>query len=228
MSKNCLCCQRSISFFTGENFILENSEYVYCDKCFNRFAIPIGMMKYKEDSIGVTEAYQDFLQKIHSTQIPNEVLPVILAEAQNLYNLCLEKCQAINPEKYDQDQEEIRLKMEANRLLHEMQLTTGYNFEGYRITKYLGILSGGVVQGTGFLSELSADVNDLFGTESNTFAEKMMKCREAALEKLKKEAHLKQANAIIGVTFDTMTFRNNMIGILATGTAVVIEKIIEE
>ena len=39
-----------------------------------------------------------------------------------------------------------------------------------------------------FLSEFSADWNDFFGTASNTFADKMITCREAALEKLKRQA----------------------------------------
>ena len=38
------------------------------------------------------------------------------------------------------------------------------------------------------LSEFSADVNDLFGTESNTFANKMKMCRDSALQKAKDAA----------------------------------------
>ena len=107
-------------------------------------------------------------------------------------------------------------------------MTTTHNFEGYKIIKYLDVISDGVVQGTGFLSELSADWNDFFGTESNTFAGKMIKCREAAINKLKMQALRMHANAIIGIDYDTMTFRNNMIGIMATGTAVIVEKCSEE
>ena len=37
-----------------------------------------------------------------------------------------------------------------------MLITSGYNFEGYRITDYLGFCSGEAALGTGFLSSLGA------------------------------------------------------------------------
>ena len=37
-------------------------------------------------------------------------------------------------------------------------LTSGYNFEGYRIKKYLGFCSGECALGTGFLSSLGAEI----------------------------------------------------------------------
>jgi len=111
-----------------------------------------------------------------------------------------------------------------NELSNAFLMTTGNDFVGYEIKEYLGVLSDGVVQGTGWLSELSADFNDFFGTESNTFAEKMRMCRETALEKLKRSAIQRKANALVSIDFETTTFRNNMIGIMVTGTAVRIEK----
>lgn len=48
-------------------------------------------------------------------------------------------------------------------------VTTGYEFEGYRITAYRGIASGDIVLGTGFISEFAASWSDAFGTTSNTF-----------------------------------------------------------
>lgn len=103
--------------------------------------------------------------------------------------------------------------------------TTGFSFEGYRIVEYRGIRSGEVVLGTGFLSEFSAGINDLFGTASNTMAAKLTTAKSAALEKLKENCLLLNANAVIGVDIDISIMGQNMILACANGTAVRIEKI---
>ena len=77
------------------------------------------------------------------------------------------------------------------------------------------------------MSEFSASVSDLFGTQSNIFAKKMAQAKQGALVNLIKNALLKEANALIGVDFDYITFNNNILGVSANGTAVVIERIEE-
>lgn len=133
-----------------------------------------------------------------------------------------------NPEEEAKKAEAQRLEEEKKKhyeeLFNSFMLTTGNDFSGYAITDYLGIVSEGVVQGTGWLSELSADINDLFGTVSNAFAYKMNTCREAALKKAKDTAIKKGANALVSIDFETMTLRNNMISIMVSGTAVKIKK----
>ncbi len=104
-------------------------------------------------------------------------------------------------------------------------VTTGYEFEGYRITAYRGIASGDIVLGTGFLSEFAASWSDAFGTTSNTFAGKMKTAKDNALKELISNAMIEGANAAIGVTFNYTMFNNNMLGVSVNGTAVVIEKV---
>ena len=103
-------------------------------------------------------------------------------------------------------------------------LTTGYNVEGYCIVKYNKIVSGEIVLGSGFLSELSGQLNDFFGTNSNLFSEKIRQAKEMAQKNMVEDALQFEANAIIGVDFDIMTIGNNMIAVSANGTAVTIEK----
>lgn len=103
-------------------------------------------------------------------------------------------------------------------------LTSGYNFEGYEIMSYNGIVSGEVVMGTGFLSELSASINDFFGSTSEEFSNKMKKAKEIAISKMITVSVSKGGNAIIGVDFDYTTFGNNMIAVSANGTSVEIVK----
>lgn len=70
---------------------------------------------------------------------------------------------------------QIEMIAERNQQLKEIEenhvITTGYNFDGYCIKAYKGVISGSVVLGTGFLSELGAGISDLFGSQSEVFDE---------------------------------------------------------
>lgn len=139
----------------------------------------------------------------------------------------------VHEEKIKQQQEKEReqlLQRQAELISNSdyIKITTGYSFEGYQIIDYKNIVSGETVIGTGLLSEFLASSNDLLGMNSNSFSEKMRAVKENALQQLKIRAGLLDANAIIGVDFDYITFSNNMIGVSANGTAVVIEKLINE
>lgn len=125
-----------------------------------------------------------------------------------------------------QRRKEVVAQMEAkhSEVLKNFKYTTGYDFEGYKIKEYKGIVSGEVVLGTGFLSEWSASISDTFGTQSNMFANKMVQAKQGAMKKLTENALIKGGNALIGVDFDYITFSNNILGVSANGTAVVIEK----
>lgn len=88
-------------------------------------------------------------------------------------------------------------------------LTTGFNFEGYRITKYNGIVNGAVV----------------LGAEADLFSETLNQAMESASKKLIQASVQKGGNAAIGVDFDYITFYNNIIGVIANGTSVTVERI---
>lgn len=121
-------------------------------------------------------------------------------------------------------QEIERLKKEKREKFSNHLMTTGFNFEGYEIQKYVGVISEEVVLGTGFISEFSAAVSDFFGGASNAFSRKLKAAKDAATEKLIASSILKGGNAIIGVDFDYITFASNMIGVIANGTSVVVRK----
>ena len=82
--------------------------------------------------------------------------------------------------------------------------------------------------GTGFASEFSASFSDFFGNSSDMFSNKLRQAKEAALEKLILKSVEVGGNAIIGVDFDYITFTGNLIGVVANGTSVLIEKLPEE
>lgn len=107
----------------------------------------------------------------------------------------------------------------------KIMLTSGFNFEGYEITEYVGFMSSESVLGTGFLSELGAGFADFAGARSNMFSNKLEEAKDQALAGLIEKAKAAEANAIIGVDIDYNMFSGNLIGVIANGTIVKIRKI---
>lgn len=135
-----------------------------------------------------------------------------------------EKLVAITNESKEKAERAQNIEENFYDLEKAFKVTTGYDFEGYQIVDYKGIVSGDVVLGTGFISEFAASWSDAFGTTSNTFAGKMKTAKQKALKQLMANAMITGANAVIGIDFDYTMFGNNMLGVSANGTAVVIRK----
>ena len=74
-----------------------------------------------------------------------------------------------------------------------------------------------------FFSEWSASVSDLFGEHSNAFESKLEEARRAAMRRLVEKTALAGGNALIGIDFDYVNFVGNLMGVIASGTAVKIE-----
>lgn len=127
-------------------------------------------------------------------------------------------------ERKEKEALKIIFSLHESNLRSQRNITTGYNFEGYKIRSYLGLISGEAILGTGFLSEYMASLSDAFGVESNSFSQKLKSAKNSAIEYLINSCMEKGGNAIIGVNFDYITFNNNMMGVVANGTAVLIDK----
>lgn len=111
-----------------------------------------------------------------------------------------------------------------NYLLNNFLMTTGFNFENCKIIRYNKVICAETVLGTGLVSENSAYWADIFGTESNKFNNKLEQARESATQKLIAKAIDLKANAIIGLDFDYTVFSDNLIAVIANGTAVTVDK----
>ncbi len=102
--------------------------------------------------------------------------------------------------------------------------TTGNSFEGYKIVKYNGIVfsQGAFSQTNGFASAVLVNILKEFD-----------KTTADMLEQLKTKARERGANAVLGIAFTTSPqnqgLGNTAVGrMLASGTAVTIEKLSEE
>jgi uncharacterized protein YbjQ (UPF0145 family) len=153
--------------------------------------------------------------------------------------------QYLTQEKARVAQEQERLALErANakqdeltkqRALASILITSGFNFEGYSITKYSGYISGDDAVSMdrpshGWLGGVNKDVGaDLLSGLSQI--------RRKALAELKEAAYALGCNAVIGVDFDYLTLDPEtasssggtlylpfLFAVTANGNAVVIEK----
>lgn len=131
----------------------------------------------------------------------------------------------------------LREKAEAEKemAMSRMLISSGFTFEGYRIVKYSGYISGDdaiqVDRGThGFFSSVTNVGESLMVS--------LKQMRRQALKELKEAAYDLGCNAIIGVDFDYITLEPEtanssggttylpyVFGVTANGNAVIIEKI---
>ena len=173
-------------------------------------------------------------------QFTNSILHGMMIEDKNVENyvkgFARHKEYIKNEELRRKNEEE----MEATRkkkAMANMLITSGFNFDGYRITKYSGYISGddamSVERGTSFLGFATSDTKD--GLMAS-----LSQIRRNALRELKEAAYDLGCNAVIGVDFDYITLdpqTANLSGgttyqpyvfcVTANGNAVVIEKIEE-
>ncbi|MCH1982712.1 YbjQ family protein [Ruminococcus sp. OA3] len=104
-------------------------------------------------------------------------------------------------------------------------ITSGFNIEGYRITKYLGIYTGEAALGTGFLSSLGAGFADILGSNSSMYSNKLQNAKNIAMKVMLDNASRAGADGIIGVDIDYASFSADIMGAIVSGTAVKLEKI---
>lgn len=131
-------------------------------------------------------------------------------------------------------QAEEQYEAEKNAAMAQMLITSGFSFDGYRITKYSGYISGDDV------IEIPRGREGIFATATNVgdaLSASLVKIRRQALKELKEAAYDLGCNAVIGVDFDYITLEPETVNagggtlylpyvfcVTANGNAVIIEK----
>lgn len=129
-----------------------------------------------------------------------------------------------------------RAAHEKQQALASMLITSGFNFDGWRITKYSGYVSGdGAIsvdrpRQQGWLGRVNMDIGP-------ALLESLAQIRRKALQELKEAAYALGCNAVIGVDFDYLPLAPEtkigegetlylpfLYAVTANGNAVVIEK----
>lgn len=106
-----------------------------------------------------------------------------------------------------------------------MIVSTTPTLEGKAIKEYKGIVFGEIVSGVDFIKDFAAGLTNFFGGRSNSYEGELIQARQNALEEMKNRAYQMGANAVVGVDIDyeILGSANNMMMVIASGTAVVVE-----
>jgi uncharacterized protein YbjQ (UPF0145 family) len=107
----------------------------------------------------------------------------------------------------------------------EQVLLTTETAPSLKITKRIEIVTAEVAYGMNIFKDLFAGFRDIVGGRSEAVQGTMRDARRTALYELKKEAHSVGANAVVGVDLDyvELSGSSNMVMLVASGTAVIIE-----
>lgn len=106
----------------------------------------------------------------------------------------------------------------------QILVVTTNDIPGYEITEVYGEVFGLVVRSRNIFSNIGSSFRTIFGGESAGLTKLLTDSREMAMDRLRKEAASKGANAIVAMRFDTGDIYQIMNEVAAYGTAVRIQK----
>jgi uncharacterized protein YbjQ (UPF0145 family) len=108
-----------------------------------------------------------------------------------------------------------------------LPITTTFNFDGYRIKEYKGVVRGIIVRSPTIAQGIIGGLNNIIGGQIPAYTEMCEQAREHAYQLLIQHAQQMGANAVVGVRYDAaeVVARAGATEVLCYGTAVVIEPI---
>lgn len=104
------------------------------------------------------------------------------------------------------------------------QVTTTFSLEGYKVVKHLGLVRGIIVRSRSVFGTIGGSLQTIFGGNISLFTELCEKTRIDSYELMIQHAQNLEANAILGVRYDTTELLSGVSEVLCYGTAVVVEK----
>ena len=105
-----------------------------------------------------------------------------------------------------------------------MLVATTDRLDGWRVAEYFGLVSGEAIMGANVVRDFMASITDVIGGRSGVYESKLRDGRNAAVSEMCAEAEAAGANAVIAVDLDYETMREGMMMVVASGTAVRIER----
>ncbi|MDR0957660.1 MAG: heavy metal-binding domain-containing protein [Clostridiales bacterium] len=107
-----------------------------------------------------------------------------------------------------------------------MIISTTSTLEGMEVKDYRGIVFGEVVAGVNFIKDFAASLSNFFGGRSGSYENELIQARDNAIHEMSHRAQDLGANAVIGVDVDYEVLGEaaNMLMVIASGTAVVVQQ----
>ena len=104
-----------------------------------------------------------------------------------------------------------------------MTVVTTPNVPGKTVVRTLGLVRGNTIRARHVGKDIMAAMRNLVGGEVTEYAKLLAESREQALDRMVEQAEVLDANAVIGLQFQTSVVMGGAAEIMAYGTAVVVE-----
>ena len=241
---NCVNCGKKIGMFNGCSdwtVYWGRNDKTMCQSCTDPFKSLLENNKFEWKDAGITREF--ILQNEEALHLQKAGMDFLLEYAdyvQSVNPVQVEIAAQKRKEEEEKEKERLRKQMEedlvrqqeVNRELAKILISSGFNFEGYRIVKYSGYISGD--------DAVQIPRSGVFdrGRNGENLTDALVRIRRVALQELKQAAYDLGCNAVIGVDFDYITlepqtatigggtlYEPYVICVTANGNAVVIEKI---
>jgi len=118
----------------------------------------------------------------------------------------------------------LTLKKIKIKKMEKTMITTSFNFEGFRIIKYLGVVRGITVRSRSLFGNIAGGFQTIVGGKISIYKNLCEQAREEAFTMMTEHAEKIGANAVIGARYDANDVMSGVTEVLAYGTAVIVEK----
>ena len=105
----------------------------------------------------------------------------------------------------------------------KMNVVTTPNVPGKTVVRTLGLVRGNTIRARHVGKDIMAAMRNLVGGEVTEYAKLLAESREQALDRMVEQAEALDANAVIGLQFQTSVVMGSAAEMMAYGTAVVVE-----
>lgn len=231
MAKHCIACNKAIGILSLDYKFSDDKDVNFCRHCYEKVPSIRSKINDMKDIMDLTEFQQ----------IENEVISVL--EKNNFSSEAIEHIKKFMSFMRDnqlkqlegklkrvESQKELEFEKERKSTISFLEikahmLTTGFDFEGYRIISYNGVVSGTNIVGSGLSRRITGVEASFFGQIEKNVSDTLQNAKEVAMKELIMQSIIKGGNAIIGIDFDYIMLADVFIGVSANGTSVNLEKI---
>ena len=105
-----------------------------------------------------------------------------------------------------------------------MILTTTMDVPGHRLVETLGMVRGNTIRARHVGRDIMAALRNIAGGEITEYTKMLAEAREQSIDRMIEEAQMLEADAIVGIRFQTSMVMSGAAEMLCYGTAVILEK----
>lgn len=201
MAEKCICCGKKVGLLNGSH--LNNQ---VCDNCYFPVGGYITAIEENDDLKVINENREQLINKIQTLPYTSIGKEYIINYIDSIVN---------------KKKNVFETKEKYNQLVKNLKITTTNSIKGFDIKNYLGIISKSTFLGIGIFEFGDIGQSVLHGIESDTFSDKLEQAKNSSVNKMIDEAINQGGNAIIGVTFNYISFGSDMIGVVANNGTLV-------